>query len=367
MKVLIVEDDPTSRIMLSKLLRKKNYDVIEAGNGKEALEYFRGDDYPYILILDWVMPEMDGLEVLREIRNLDLPVSPYIIMLTMKNKKLEIVEGLEQGADDYLTKPFIPEELFARIEVGFRVIGLQNDLLNKNKELDDFAYKVSHDLKNPIQIIKGFLEYIKNDQSIFDEVYPKIISKANHLLLFIDRILQLSKSGKSIGAKKYIDPDELLQIVFPPLKGDDHTIRLTVNSNNFKIWGCPYAMEQVFINLIKNSISFRDPKKKELIIQFDIINEGEYSVIKYQDNGLGIDKDRSNKIFSAGFTTNPQGTGFGLAIIKRIIESHKGQVNCITKGIRNGIEFVLKLPNKPDSNIEPNDLQKDANNYLSDP
>ena len=370
MKVLIVEDDPTSRLMLTKILKKNNYNVVGADSGKEALEHFQGEDYPRILILDWVMPEMDGLQVLRKVRNLNLPISPYIIMLTVHNKKQNIVEALGNGADDYLSKPCIPEELFARIEVGFRVIKLQNNLIKKNKELDDFAYKVSHDLKNPIQIIKGFLENIKKDPSNFDKFYPMIISRANNLLLFINRILQLSKSGKAIGSKVQIDPEELLQIVFIPINKNNFPTKLIVNSSNLTIWGCPHGMEQVFINLIKNSISFRDPDKGELIIQVDIINEGEYSIVRYRDNGIGIDKDKSNKVFSAGFTTNPQGTGFGLAIIKKIIESHGGQVSCLAKGIGNGVEFILKLPNdpgKPGGNNESDDLRKCDNNFLSAP
>ena len=111
MKILVVEDDLTSRTILSATLRKGGYDVVEAVNGAEAWEELQKADAPKLAVLDWMMPEMDGLEVVRRVRGLQPPLPPYIIMLTVRGAREAIVAGLEAGADDYITKPFDKEEL----------------------------------------------------------------------------------------------------------------------------------------------------------------------------------------------------------------------------------------------------------------
>ena len=142
MRILIAEDDLTSRAMLSAVLKKAGNEVIETVNGKEALEELQKPDYPKLVILDFVMPEMDGLEVIRRVRAQKFTRPPYIIMLTSKGEKSDIITGLDAGADDYLTKPFDVGELSARIEVGKRLVNLQAELVESREAI---AYQASHD------------------------------------------------------------------------------------------------------------------------------------------------------------------------------------------------------------------------------
>lgn len=142
MKVLIAEDDFTSRCMLSALLKKIGYEPMEVSNGLEAWEMLRNPDAPRLVLLDWVMPGMDGLEVLRRVRAQPTARPPYILMLTGKIEKAEIVAALNAGADDYLTKPFDPDEFQARMGVGRRMVELQEALVNSREEL---AKQASHD------------------------------------------------------------------------------------------------------------------------------------------------------------------------------------------------------------------------------
>jgi DNA-binding response OmpR family regulator len=106
MKILIAEDDLTSRTALAGVLKKSGYEVVTTVNGVEALEALRQFGAPMLAILDWMMPEMDGLEVVRRIRALQIDRPPHIIMLTTKGSKADIIAALEAGADDYLSKPF---------------------------------------------------------------------------------------------------------------------------------------------------------------------------------------------------------------------------------------------------------------------
>jgi two-component system cell cycle response regulator len=129
MKAIIAEDDLISRLMLSKLLIRWGYETTAVDNGEAAWEALQDLDVPAIVLLDWMMPGMDGIEVCRKLRDLESKSSSYVILLTSKDGKSDIIQGLEAGADDYLPKPYDPEELQARLKVGKRIIDLQDRLI----------------------------------------------------------------------------------------------------------------------------------------------------------------------------------------------------------------------------------------------
>jgi len=129
MKILIVEDDPVSRRLLESFLSEWGYSVQLAANGSEAFELLQKPEAPNLLISDWMMPEMDGLELCRRIRAMGKDGYTYFIILTAKGKKEDIVKGLEAGADDFLVKPFSHEELKCRIQIGERILNLEERIL----------------------------------------------------------------------------------------------------------------------------------------------------------------------------------------------------------------------------------------------
>jgi diguanylate cyclase (GGDEF)-like protein len=136
MNVLIAEDDPTSRLLLTKVLEKWGYEVTVTTDGAEAWELLRSDDSPRLAILDWMMPGMDGVEVCRKVRALDTRQPPYIILLTALGEKDHVVTGLEAGADDFVGKPYDPAELRARVEVGRRLVELNEELVQAQIALE---------------------------------------------------------------------------------------------------------------------------------------------------------------------------------------------------------------------------------------
>ncbi len=137
MRILIAEDDPTSRRILEAVLGRWDYEVITTTDGKQALDALTADDAPKLAILDWMMPEMDGPDVISEARKKKTLEPPYIILLTALGQIHDIVAGLESGANDFLTKPFNHEELKARIGVGVRVVQLQEALAVRLRELQE--------------------------------------------------------------------------------------------------------------------------------------------------------------------------------------------------------------------------------------
>lgn len=132
--ILIVEDDPVSRRLLEKTLVKAGHEFVSVENGRKALEEFKEQFFP-IVLTDWMMPEMNGLELCRAIRERTNTGYVFTVLLTAKDSKDDIVAGLEAGADDYLTKPVNQAELIARIKTGIRILELERSLKRANEEI----------------------------------------------------------------------------------------------------------------------------------------------------------------------------------------------------------------------------------------
>ena len=168
MRILIAEDDLTSRTMLSVVLKKTGHETVETTNGLEALEALEKSDAPEIAILDWMMPIMDGVEVIRRIRAKADGPQPHIIMLTTKSDKADIVAALEAGADDYLVKPFHPAELRARVEVGRRLTEMRSQMTEKIRDLR-LALEDIRNLQSILPICMH-CKQIRNDKGYWENV-----------------------------------------------------------------------------------------------------------------------------------------------------------------------------------------------------
>ena len=139
MKILLAEDDLTSRSILTAILRKWGFDPVAAADGVAAWDLLQRPDAPRLLLLDWNMPGMDGLEICRRVRDIASRNPPYVILLTARGEKCDIVEGLESGANDYVAKPYDNDELLARIRVGQRMLELQSNLMEARDALEHQA------------------------------------------------------------------------------------------------------------------------------------------------------------------------------------------------------------------------------------
>jgi two-component system, cell cycle response regulator len=140
--VLIAEDDPVSRRVLEAFLVKWGYRVVSAADGVDALRILEADDAPPLAVLDWMMPGLEGPQVCQRVRTHTNRPYVYILLLTARSQKDDLLQGLESGADDYLTKPFDAPELRARLHVGRRILDLQNGLIAAREEL---RFRATHD------------------------------------------------------------------------------------------------------------------------------------------------------------------------------------------------------------------------------
>jgi DNA-binding response OmpR family regulator len=157
MRALIAEDDPVSRRMLKAFLSKADYEVVVATDGLEAWALLQQPDAPRLVILDWMMPRMDGIQLCRKIRNWAESFYIYIVMLTARTQSQDIADGLKAGVDDYLTKPFNPQELMVRLRAGRRILDLQERLVAASERLQVLvADNPEADLQNSTSLVDLF-------------------------------------------------------------------------------------------------------------------------------------------------------------------------------------------------------------------
>ncbi len=156
MKILIAEDERVSRRLLESRLKKWGYDVTSAEDGQQAWELFQKEYFPMV-ISDWMMPKMDGLELLRRIRSSEKPGYVYTILLTARTEKEDLLAGMESGADDFIAKPFDKDELLARLKVGLRITDLERNLAQRNQELEKINERMRRDLQAAAKIQQSLL------------------------------------------------------------------------------------------------------------------------------------------------------------------------------------------------------------------
>src|SRR5947209_14779735 len=178
MNVLIAEDDPVSRLLLQGHLHKWGHEVTAATTGGDAWRLFQEGTYP-LVVSDWMMPEMDGPELVRRIRAWPSLGYVYVILLTARAQKADVVLGMEAGADDFVTKPFDREELRVRLRAGERIVQLEHTLADQNKALREaqaalvqseklaslgrVAAGVAHEINNPVAYVTNNLAVLRRD------------------------------------------------------------------------------------------------------------------------------------------------------------------------------------------------------------
>lgn len=156
MRVLLAEDDPLSRLMLQRDLTKLGYEVSVAENGRAAWDQFVARRFAMV-VTDWVMPELNGLDLIRRIRASGGDAYTYIILLTSRSEHVDLIEGMEAGADDFMTKPFQPDELRVRLRAGLRVIELEHALLRRKQEIESAHDRMRRDLDAAAQVQRAYL------------------------------------------------------------------------------------------------------------------------------------------------------------------------------------------------------------------
>lgn len=177
MKILIADDDDVMRLRLQSLLAKWGHEVTAAADGVDAWQQLQKVEAPQMAVLDWLMHELDGVEVCRKVRADERLKGMYLILLTSRTSKQHIVEGLAAGANDYVTKPFDPDELRARINVGVQVMQLQSDLARRVCQLEEALARVNQ-LQGLLPIC-AYCKSIRDDRDYWHRVETYISEHAD--------------------------------------------------------------------------------------------------------------------------------------------------------------------------------------------
>ncbi len=222
---------------------------------------------------------------------------------------------------------------------------VEKALLDKNRELDDFTYIVSHDLKGEINLILNYLELIKENPEEIKEYCERPLAIGTRLMNFIDNLLSLSRAGKVLGNKVEVNVEEEIRQIFDTYTKNESSTDLNFTTPIPCIRTDPTCLRQLFSNLIQNSINHRDIKKEKLLVEVSFVQIGEKIRIIFKDNGIGIPEKFQQKVFQPGFRIQEStGTGFGLSIVKKIVDAHNGKIIVKSEGEGKGTEFHLELP-----------------------
>jgi DNA-binding response OmpR family regulator len=168
MNVLVADDHEVNRKLLRTLLSAEGYDVVEAANGTEALGFLQNAQRPVVGLIDWEMPQVEGIEVCRRARALGASVPLFLILVTVRDSKQDVVAGLQAGANDYITKPFDKTELLARVKIGSQMVNLQQTLTHRVEELKEALINVKH--LSGLLPICSYCKKIRDDQNYWQQV-----------------------------------------------------------------------------------------------------------------------------------------------------------------------------------------------------
>ena len=369
--ILVVDDDPVNRAMMVNQLSIHHYNTLQANNGHEAISIMENEDKPDIILLDLMMPDINGYEVTRILRKEHSIDKLPIILVTAKNRISDFVKAFESGVNDYISKPVNNEVLISRIQlheallkknrelnayrsdlenlVKTRTAELEKSLEEANLARDEarlassiktkFLTNISHELRTPMQAIIGFSKWglskgnaLKVDKAL--EYFKTIYSSASRLMNLLNDILDISKleSGKydyqlrsenlsqcamsALEEQSLMTREKRITLDFKKPDFDDNTL---MDASR---------MIQVIRNLVANAIKFSEPGGT---ITLRIDKNDSRLLFSISDNGVGIPEDELELVFdkftqSSKTKSNAGGSGLGLSICREIILAHNGSI-----------------------------------------
>ena len=345
-KLLVVDDVQTNVLLLKALLGKEGYGILVANNGQEALEVIRNEN-PDLILLDVMMPGMDGFEVAERLKSEEFRCEIPIIFLTALDDTQSIVNGFKLGVGDFISKPFRKEELMVRIKHQLSLVAARRIIEEKNEELrktiagrDKMYSVIAHDLRSPMASMKMLLNTImmsvekdKIDPDIFDmlEMSNKTSEEVFSLL---DNLLKWTKSqlGKLTVIPQKLDTSGLADGVVEVMNSVaevKHIKLIRTDHESFFVYVDIEMIKSILRNLISNAVKFSNPDSE---IKVGIKAEDGKVIVSVTDSGKGIKKEDQHKLLkdSTHFTTygtnSEEGSGLGLLLCRDFARKNGGEL-----------------------------------------
>jgi two-component system NtrC family sensor kinase len=391
-KILAVDDSVSYLHQLAGILHEEGYDVVLAHSGEEALELLAVESVDCIL-LDLVMPGLDGHETCRRIKSVPVVRDIPLIMLSGREERLTMLEGLSAGADDFISKSSAVDVLRARIRAQIRRKQFEDEnrqiremLLRKeleasearaarhlaetraalvdelerknqelqdaNKELDAFSFSVSHDLRAPLRALRGFSDILARNHGTgmtadAQQLLSNVRLAAGRMDQLIEDLLRFSRLGRQPLAKRPVDVIQVVGELVKELATEHADRQVDVHIADLpNVVGDISLLRQVFANLLSNAFKFtRD--RKPATIEVRGVREGPETVFSVRDNGAGFDMQYAAKLFGVFQRLHSEdefaGTGVGLSLAHRIVSRHGGRMWAEAQ-IDKGATFHFSIP-----------------------
>ena len=341
--ILAVDDIPDNLLLVQLALEQEGYRVVLAHNGETALKYVKQNP-PSLILLDVMMPGMDGYEVTRRIRE-DKSVPFIPILLLTAREESSLVEGLDAGADEFVRKPFQLDELQARVRSMLR-------LKETIDQRENFVSCLTHDLRTPLVAANRMLDLI--EQQVFGDITSElkeavsnIVSSNQNMLEMLNTLLETHQYelGQKALSFTAVDVRQLVKDVVVELQSlaleKGLELITEVDAKTSEIKGDRLELRRVITNLLSNAIKFTDVGTVKIAL-----TETEQKIIMtVEDSGIGISKQDRGTIFQRFHQGNHRraGKGLGLYLCQQIIHAHQGQI-IVDSELDKGTTFTVTLP-----------------------
>ena len=366
-RILAVDDTPDNLILVETILESEGFEIDLVADGLSALQQII-ESPPDLILLDVMMPGIDGYEVTRRIRNnTELPYIPILLITAFTESS--VVEGLDAGADDFIRKPFDTDELLARVRSLLRLKRSLDEQQKMARQREDFVSRMTHDLRTPLVASDRMLNLFQ--QEIFCKISPEmkqaiaVMIRSNHnLTQMVNNLLEVYRfeaGKKTLNSEICNLPEMLIEVVeeLNPIASDkgltlkvDTSALENLGENAGVLTGDRLELRRVFSNLIGNAIKFTDTGGIETRISESPQNNHKNLVtIEIEDTGYGIAAEDQTTIFERfrQGRNKRAGSGLGLHLSRLIVETHGGTIEVFSE-VGKGSVFTLRLPKQSQLN-----------------
>lgn len=353
-RLLIVDDAPSNIDVLVGIL-KIDYELKIANSGAKALKICQAPEYIDLILLDIMMPEMDGFDVCRTLRERSETHDTPIIFLTAKTEVEDIVRGFDAGANDFVTKPFWPDELRSRVRTHLTLRAQQREIERTNTELKELLHIVCHDVANHFAVLSIAADIIKRRTNLTDEEYmPHMLAAIRNgiALTRLVRELRFSEDKKlplgSVALKPAVEEALLLAKDKLVAKG----LKIALDVPDINVVAEPASLiNSVLGNVLSNAIKF---STRGGLIEIAARTHTDHVQLSIRDFGIGMPPNIREQIFaiaeshSRPGTEGERGTGFGMPLMQRFVRQYGGTVEVVSNDAtlnpeNHGTEFRIEL------------------------
>ncbi len=348
--ILLIDDSITLLKAMQRVLQREGFHVLTAPSGEEGLRVLARQSVAVVLC-DWCMPGMDGLEVLRTIREREEYDDLAVIMVTGRDEPEDVVVALDAGASDYITKPFADAVIRARLRAALKIKITRERLKARNREIIQLSYAMTHDLQAPLASISGAIDVVRaqlGDTGTRDVMkwVDRIGSSAGRMAAILDDLMLYASASNEAITLVPVEVGDVLQGVLDELgpSASDKGVRIQLEGPSATVLADPQGLFRVLTNLIGNGLKYIEDEGNGTV-EIILAKNGPMVRISVQDNGPGIPQRQLDEVFLPFKRACPSkpGTGLGLAIVRKYVEAFAGQVWLESDG-HSGTTAIVELP-----------------------